>query len=308
MVCGINKNIFTTTIKFNPNFFLIYSLSLEERIGLAMKHSGVAITITSVTDLLAFGIGATSILPALGNFCLYAALGIFAVFLQMASFFLAWLVIDQRRIDARRDGILCCTKKEEDWVPNECSQNSFMDMIFRMYANAIVTNPVKVVVLLMSAAIFGVACYGVSQLESNFDVSDWFPPGSSVVTYLQEKERHFSSGGVRGKVYVSGIPKIEEKLEKIESLTAKLGELPDLSGNQIRSVLSPFFQFLNKIGITDKKLSNQQLRTHLRNFICTFGLIFMNDVHYVGGEKLNCLTMKQTPEIQMMTFGYQHKR
>ena len=93
------------------SILLNLSLSIEERVGLAMKHSGVAITITSVTDLLAFGIGATSILPALGNFCAYAALGIFAVFLQMASFFLAWLVIDQRRIDARRDGIFCCMKK-----------------------------------------------------------------------------------------------------------------------------------------------------------------------------------------------------
>ena len=82
---------------------IFYRLPIEERIGLAMKHSGVAITITSVTDLLAFGIGATSVIPALGNFCFYSALGIFAVFLNMVSFFLGWLVIDQRRIDAKRD-------------------------------------------------------------------------------------------------------------------------------------------------------------------------------------------------------------
>ena len=42
--------------------------SLPERFGLTMKHAGVAITITSVTDLLAFGVGATSSLPALRSF------------------------------------------------------------------------------------------------------------------------------------------------------------------------------------------------------------------------------------------------
>ena len=32
------------------------SLNLESRFGIALKHAGVAITITSLTDLLAFGI------------------------------------------------------------------------------------------------------------------------------------------------------------------------------------------------------------------------------------------------------------
>ena len=41
---------------------------LPERFGLTMRHAGVAITITSVTDLLAFGVGATSTLPALRSF------------------------------------------------------------------------------------------------------------------------------------------------------------------------------------------------------------------------------------------------
>ena len=282
-------------------------LPLEERIGLAMKHSGVAITITSVTDLLAFGIGATSVLPALGNFCTYASLGIFAVFLLMISFFLAWLVIDQRRIDARRDAIFCCFKKEETWIPNECSQKSWMDVVFKMYANAIVKLPIKILILLISAAFLGTSCYGVTQLSSNFNPIDWFPPGT-VKSYFQEKTRHFPSGGISGKVYISDIPQVEEKLEKIQELLTTVGNIPDLKENQMTSFMPHFLGFLSKIGITDKKLSNQQFRTLLRNFLCIFGKIFQNDVHYVGGAKLNCLKMKQTPEIKMMSFGYRHKR
>ena len=40
---------------------------LGRKLGLTMKHAGVAITITSVTDLLAFAIGATTVLPALSR-------------------------------------------------------------------------------------------------------------------------------------------------------------------------------------------------------------------------------------------------
>jgi Niemann-Pick C1 protein len=33
----------------------------QEKIGLAMKHAGVAITVTSVTDIFAFGVGACTV-------------------------------------------------------------------------------------------------------------------------------------------------------------------------------------------------------------------------------------------------------
>ena len=281
-------------------------LPLEERIGLAMKHSGVAITITSVTDLLAFGIGATSVLPALGNFCAYASLGIFAVFFNMASFFLAWLVIDQRRIDARRDGLFCCWKKGEDWTPNECSQKSYMDLIFTKYAGVIHQVPLKIAILVISAVILAVSCYGVSQLESNFDFVDWFPQDSAVVEYFKASEKHFSSGGISGKIYVAEVPKIEEKLEKLDSLVANVGNVSDLSGNGIRSFLPSFFKHLNGV----KKLTSQEFRTYLKTFLCgASGFSWKNNILFVGGEKLNCLSGEdQTPEVRTMTFGYQHQR
>lgn len=49
-----------------------------------MKHAGVAVTITSVTDVLAFVIGASTVIPALGSFCVYAGLGIFFIYLYQA--------------------------------------------------------------------------------------------------------------------------------------------------------------------------------------------------------------------------------
>merc|ERR1719211_987664 len=82
--------------------------SLEENIALTLKDAGVAITVTSVTDVCAFSIGCITLLPGLKAFCLTCAIGIAAVYLLQVSWFVAWLSIDQKRINARRNGILPC--------------------------------------------------------------------------------------------------------------------------------------------------------------------------------------------------------
>ena len=50
-----------------------------------MQHAGVAITITSITDVIAFGIGASTVLPALKSFCIFASVGIVATYFFQVS-------------------------------------------------------------------------------------------------------------------------------------------------------------------------------------------------------------------------------
>ena len=55
--------------------------SLKERFGLTMSRAGCAITVTSLTDFLAFAIGGTTVLPALQSFCLFCAVGLIVVYI-----------------------------------------------------------------------------------------------------------------------------------------------------------------------------------------------------------------------------------
>lgn len=48
-----------------------YEDDVETRIGETMRTSGVSITITSLTDLLAFAAGASSVFLSVRNFCIY---------------------------------------------------------------------------------------------------------------------------------------------------------------------------------------------------------------------------------------------
>ena len=77
-----------------------------ERLGAAMAHAGVSITITSLTDFVAFALGTMSRLPALSTFCVYAAIGIAADFLLQITFFAGFMALDMaREADGRID---CC--------------------------------------------------------------------------------------------------------------------------------------------------------------------------------------------------------
>merc|ERR1719238_730647 len=85
---------------------------IEDLVGETLKHAGVAITVTSITDLLVFLIGASTVLPALRSFCLYCAFGVLIVYILQSVLFTAFLALDIQRIRDNRNGFLFCYAHE----------------------------------------------------------------------------------------------------------------------------------------------------------------------------------------------------
>ena len=78
-------------IDFWPKLYLILYPSLEN------STTHITITIISITDIIAFGVGGTTILPALSSFCIYASVGIIATYFFQCTFFVACMSLDVRR-------------------------------------------------------------------------------------------------------------------------------------------------------------------------------------------------------------------
>ena len=72
------------------------------RIEAALREAGPSITLTTITDVAAFALGATISVPAISDFCKATAACIFFVFFLQVTLFAALLVLDQRRMDAGR--------------------------------------------------------------------------------------------------------------------------------------------------------------------------------------------------------------
>ena len=75
-----------------------YKAGIKDRVDHMMRYAGVSITITSFTSLFSFAISSITTLPALSDFCAFASLGIFFDYFNQITFFVACIVLDEKRM------------------------------------------------------------------------------------------------------------------------------------------------------------------------------------------------------------------
>ena len=83
-------------------------------------------------------------LPALQSFCLYCAVGIFAVFVFQATLFVACVALDLRRIESNRNGLFVCYKHRNHTANNNHDKLNLRRKIFRKIGEIVNSIPGKV--------------------------------------------------------------------------------------------------------------------------------------------------------------------
>ncbi|XP_032219705.2 patched domain-containing protein 3 [Nematostella vectensis] len=196
---------------------------VHERIALTLQHAGCSITITSLTDFLAFLIGASTVLPGLQSFCIYAGLGILIDFILQITLFSAFLTLDGRREDRKRDGCCCCCiVLPVDYTESQCGSRELMKVFFESYyCKAILSLPGKVIVMIITGVLFGLSLYGTLMLKQDFDAIWFLPTKSMAYKYTIENDKFFPSSGERAALYAGKINYFEDqlKLHKLREVT-----------------------------------------------------------------------------------------
>jgi len=200
---------------------------VEYRVAHAMGHVGVSITITSLTDMLAFALGATSSLPAVTNFCGFAAWGILIDYLLQISFFLGALVLDARRqhkgcgeccglclcCGACKVENHCCDKCYNKCYDPDCCASSakrcnmndnrcptmkkgLLHCLLDIYATYIMPKVwFKVLALVLMVAMTVVGSLGASQIKQDFSMRFFVPTDNPLWSFFNAQDEHFGDVG-----------------------------------------------------------------------------------------------------------------
>lgn len=79
--------------------------SLPDQMGQTLQQVGPSITTAAICETLAFVVGALTKMPALKNFCIQAAIGVFLDYIFQITVFIAFVTWDQQRKQEKRYSI-----------------------------------------------------------------------------------------------------------------------------------------------------------------------------------------------------------
>ena len=203
--------------------------SLQRNVGLALKHSGVAITVTSLTDFCAFSIGCVTMLPGLESFCLNCAIGIAAIYFLQLSWFVAWMVIDQKRIEENRVSVLPCIQvnREKAEKTDDGFQYSFENIrkaALNWYTNLLSYHTYCTIVILVTFAILGVGIYGTKNIQTHTEEVKNLPYDSYLRKWFNNLDSDFPELGQKAKLF-TGELRSKHDFEKLDVLIHDLEHL-----------------------------------------------------------------------------------
>lgn len=149
-----------------------------------MQVAGTSITLTSLTNMVSFGIGSITSLPAMSGFCKYASLGMFFDYFNQITLFSALLVYDIQRSEKDQGdccNLLSCKPKSRESCfaravldQNDNIREPLTKTVFReYYAPMLLSRWGKAFVLLATLGFQLFNIIEASKLEYKFDF-EWF--------------------------------------------------------------------------------------------------------------------------------------
>ncbi|CAB9522284.1 Pick C1-like protein 1 [Seminavis robusta] len=305
-LCGVP---FTTSTSMLP--FLMFGIGLddafviigsynrtrgtdiEKRIQLTMEDISLSIGITTLTSSLAFALGIFSDIPSVRWLCLYACPSILIDFAYQITFFIALIVLDERRIqDNRRDGCAwihveddsrkggreaededdeCGLANGEDTAtivkadaeripPLAMPKLHWSDRFMAWYADKLLHPISQTIVLVGFVTLLGVSLFFITRLEQHFDMNDMVPHDSYLRGYYSSL-KHYSNtrNGIASYAFFRDIdqsdPQVQTEMLQFVDELADGGAIASYPAN---CWLPDFLQFTNtSSGATNLSFTDQ---------------------------------------------------
>lgn len=220
----------------------------KSRLADTYSEAALSVTVTTITDVLAFFIGTWTTFPSVQSFCLYTGTAFIFCYIYTMTFFGAIIVLNDKRERANRHWLTCmpveqgrtscfynaccigsCSSESSQLQTNETASEHPMSLFFKKYYGPFLTVTwTKLLVVLLYGAYLGGSIYGCTQIREGIDLRNLASDDSYVIPYYDDDETYFSEYGPRVMVIVNGNvsyweeavrEKIETCLEDIENIS-----------------------------------------------------------------------------------------
>jgi Niemann-Pick C1 protein len=104
---------------------------IESQIGRIVGRVGPAMLLTSVSESIAFFLGALTPMPAVRLFSLYAAMSVLIDFLLQITIFVTFITLDHKRTIENRFDVFCCLQTSHDKTDHDQNRPSLRVGWFR---------------------------------------------------------------------------------------------------------------------------------------------------------------------------------
>ena len=174
----------------------------HERVEHMMERAGISITVTSVTNVLAFGLGSTTAIPAVSWFCIYSMVAILCDYLVQSSFFLAIVVMREEKVDrdaatAPSSSTAMAPEENKDGVssasPDARKSEGIFAVIIERHANFVRRVPVRIVVVLVFVAYGLFSAFGEPKIKRGLPRTDLAPDKSFLRDYFKVQDATYAS-------------------------------------------------------------------------------------------------------------------
>jgi Niemann-Pick C1 protein len=227
----------------------------EDRIHDTIKDIGISITLTTITSALAFGLGGLSTVPTVYWLCYYAFPTILFVYMYQVTFFVACIVLDERRVQQKRRD--CCMwitvvdageeERERQEGPSDRSGDHLTERFMGWYAEHLLRPWVKVTVVFAFTALFCACAYSASQLSQQFNLTDVIPDDSYLVGFFDALDDYSARSSTAPFVYFRKVDQSNESVqEQMEKYINDLVTIDAIVEQPVFFWLRDFKVFLNE--------------------------------------------------------------
>ncbi|KAJ8036579.1 Patched domain-containing protein 3 [Holothuria leucospilota] len=183
------------------------NLSVKKRMAATYEDAAVSITITSLTDIIAFCVGAICPTPAVRIFCLYTGVAVFFAYIYQITFFGGCMVLFGHMESSNCSGLSCIVNDEakpehEGSRPNghapsttsgrtKVKQHVVM-VFFRDYYAKLISHPICMVTVVFIYIVYlGVAVYFCTNIKLGLEQKNIAEDGTVAHEFLTLYSEYF---------------------------------------------------------------------------------------------------------------------